>query len=170
MESQKFLIEKLKDLFNCYSYLEIKYEYKNVIDTHVVEIKPIHCFESDRPYKIKQIEIQQVFEEEFPYEQLIFITENILVKVNNPILELGVSNVLVFDDLDALHCQSMYRVNEGVMYESSSYLIETTTSKLDEVELVDVYYHPPIQQKTNSSIKKDSEIISESFFLINFAL
>lgn len=90
MESILFVEEKLRNLFSKHEYLEIRYEYKALLNTHIVEIKPVHCFEKDRVFAVKQMEIEMEFREAFPFEEILFITENILIQIQKPILELGV--------------------------------------------------------------------------------
>jgi hypothetical protein len=95
MDSIQFLKDKLSDLHNKFLYLEIRYEYRESIDAHIIEVKPIHCFEKDTPYKYEQINIQKAFKELFPYEEILFMTENILFQIEDPILTLGTSTMEV---------------------------------------------------------------------------
>lgn len=91
MESITYLKEKLIELHNCCLFLEIKYEYKSYINTHVIDVRPIHSFNSDEKYINEQLNLEKEFELLFPYEDILFITENELVSIKDPILKLGVS-------------------------------------------------------------------------------
>lgn len=102
MDSINFIKEKLYYLYELFPYLEIQYEYNYKINTHVIEVKPIHCFNSDKKYADFQIDFEAEFEENFPYEDILFMTENILIQISDPILKLGSSNnILVYEDVSA---------------------------------------------------------------------
>jgi len=92
IEAINFLKEELASLYNAHKYLEIRYEFDSLIDTHIIEVKPAHCFEKDRVFADRQIELEEKFRLLFPNEDILFITENILIKLENPLLELGVCN------------------------------------------------------------------------------
>ncbi|QBZ98255.1 hypothetical protein [Flavobacterium sangjuense] len=98
-EATNFLKEELFALYNTHKYLEIRYEFDSIIDTHIIEVKPVHCFEKDRQFADKQIVLEEKFRNLFPQEDILFITENILIKVENPILELGVSNHVLVGEI-----------------------------------------------------------------------
>jgi len=92
MGSTDFLVKELKKIYSSLSYLEIRYEFRNNIKTHLIEVKPIHCFEKDRNYIFSQIDLEGRFEQLFPLEEILFMTDNVLIKIENPILELGTSS------------------------------------------------------------------------------
>lgn len=168
-ESIKFLEKSLSELYDKFSYLEIKYEYRPLIDAHIVEVKPIHCFESDRPYKLEQINIQKAFKELFPYEDLLFMTESILFEINDPILSLGVSNITVDNSeslvtielepmtLDYMQCI----VPESEPIEFSEYIIPIPLTELKKKKSKFDFL--------DKLIKKDPELNTGSFFFINIA-
>ncbi|TYQ00421.1 hypothetical protein C7447_1011035 [Tenacibaculum adriaticum] len=92
MKSIYFLKNKLEELYNELSYLEIKYEYRDYINTHIIEVKPIESFSNDKKYVVKQIGLEDIFEETFPDEEILFISDNVLISIENPILELSALN------------------------------------------------------------------------------
>lgn len=92
MKSIEYLKDKLRGLHDSCSYLEIKYEYRNYINTHIIEVKPSYCFEDDKQYAIGQISLENEFEELFPDEEILFITENELISVEEPILKIGIAS------------------------------------------------------------------------------
>lgn len=145
-----FLKEKLNALYSEHSHLEIRYEYKNIINTHVIEVKPIHCFNSDRPYILKQIEVEDAFENAFFGEDIIFITEGSLIKVNNPILSLGVSTITV--DLSQFKQQKVSIVVAQTSLTDDSYIVYQ-----------DCDFFAPPDNKNNISSIKDSGVKLESF-------
>ncbi len=90
MESIEFLKSKLIELSKTLSYLEIKYEYRSYIHTHIVEVNPVDCFNKDKDYIDYQISLEDDFENLYPNEEILFVTSNELITVDNPIIELGI--------------------------------------------------------------------------------
>jgi hypothetical protein len=91
MESIDFLKSKLEELYKALPYLEIRYEHRLSINTHIIEIHPIHCFEKDKDYIDFQIFLENEFENLFIEEEILFITSNELISIQNPIAEFGAS-------------------------------------------------------------------------------
>ncbi|MGH1387517.1 hypothetical protein [Kordia sp.] len=88
MESIKYLKEKLQELHNNCNYVGIKYEYKSVINTHVIDIQPKIIFENDENYVLSQISLEDEFEELFPEEEILFISKDNLISINESIFEI----------------------------------------------------------------------------------
>ncbi|QEE49595.1 hypothetical protein FUA48_08375 [Flavobacterium alkalisoli] len=194
MESIEFLKKQLNNIYESLPYLEIKYEYKLKINTHIIEVKPIHCYEKDSQYIRQQIVLEELFENMFPDEEILFMSENILIGIDNPILELGTSKVLGKvpvleyevvgeDEKDAqnfdfeqllIHISHMDTNNEHFFYcvpkptiidESTNYfeIAEDKSFWTKSIGFIREHFKP---KKDNHKQKKDSEYISESFFLI----
>ena len=169
MNSIDFLKEKLTTLHNAHPYLEIKYEYVNYINTHIVEVKPIHCFESDKLYISQQIKLEDMFEEIYPNEEIVFITENILIQIENPLLKLGISDISVDENItEFFKCQPIYEfldsglsINEVILDPTNTYNSNKTWQNS--------YFKPPLIINKAEN-KKDSKNCFESFFLFNIAL
>ncbi|MBJ2174057.1 hypothetical protein JBL43_07405 [Aureibaculum sp. A20] len=156
MESIDFLKEKLELLHDICPYLEIKYEYRSYINTHIIEVKPIHCFEKDIEYVNGQILLEDDFEESFPDEEILFITDNELISVENPILELGILQDDCEYDLITPPVIAEYSMNNSILYGVDStmpYEFEIPIAKHNH------WWNRPFKNK------KDSEQYSESFFL-----
>jgi len=147
-----FLREKLTELYKQHSHLEIRYEYKSIINTHIVEVKPVHCFNSDRHYILKQIEIEDAFENTFYGEDIVFITEDSLVNVSNPIFSLGVSTINV--DFSEFEQQKVSFVVGKSSLACDAYIIPQD---------FDVFIAPPDTKNDISNIIKDSGAKLESF-------
>lgn len=87
IDSVKFLEEKLKELFLRFPKSNIRYEYRSNRNSHLIEITPLSFYNNDR-YKIVETEIEDEFENKFPSESVIFISENSLNKISCPHFEL----------------------------------------------------------------------------------
>jgi len=156
-ESIIYLKEKLSLLFEEYSYLEIRYEYKTTINSHIIEVKPVHCFNSDKKYIVEQIEIENAFEDNFYGEEIVFVTEDSLVKIVNPILSLGVTTINV--DLSQFIKQKVVISTPKLCFDNSCYAIS-------ESNIFEVLNEPPADKITTNNKPQDSNILSESFLFI----
>ncbi|MFK5878720.1 MAG: hypothetical protein QM478_04395 [Flavobacteriaceae bacterium] len=156
MKSIDYLKENLKNLHNSCSYLEIKYEYRDYMNTHIIEVKPVHCFSKDEKYAEGQVLLEEKFEELFPEEELLFITKNELISVENPILILGILEEEIECELVSPSIQIDYGLDELI-----SYVVESKIDKEYEFPV------PPDRPwwKSSRKNKKDFEHNSKSFFL-----
>ncbi len=154
-ESIKYLRDKLTKLFVAHPYLEIRYEYKNIVNSHIIEVKPIHCFNSDRQYILKQIEIENAFEDNFYGEEIVFITEDSLVKIVTPILSLGVTSINV--NLSKFVQQKTIAATPKICFEQTCVVMPYD-------DFFQVACDPPTKyENINNSEPKDSKLLSESF-------
>ena len=191
MESNKFIINKLREIYSLLSYLEIRYEYRNDISTHIIEVKPLHCFDKDKSYIAKQIALEEEFETEFPNEEILFMTENVLIQIENPILELGTSFIelnsaelidgnyriekesLSFDLKELFGILTKVNVSDApYFYIQCSQMSDRTKDNKDsyKVALPNMDYlceaknHYGIPKNVNETTKKDSETNQSLFF------
>lgn len=93
MNQVEFIKYKLQSLNNICPYLNIKYEYRVYTDTHIIDIRPQYFFEVDKLYILQQLEIESEFEEKYPYDNIMFISEDSLTRIDNPIFELSAINL-----------------------------------------------------------------------------
>ncbi len=186
MDSKNFIISNLKELYKSHSYLEIKYEFRDNITTHIIEVKPVHCYDKDKEYILKQIDLEEEFEQLFPYEEILFMTENILIQIENPILELGTSLIeqiseeiigtnsdieLTFDFVEFFSALSSVNINVAPNYYVRCSQTESQNFKSKELDSSNFYICSPppnssIVKSKKNNIKKDSEIKQSLFFLL----
>ncbi len=84
--SYKFIEKQIKMLFDFFPKANIRYEFRESRNIHLVEITPLHYYNSDK-YKYKETEIEDEFESLFPSENIIFISEDSLNKIVEPNIE-----------------------------------------------------------------------------------
>jgi len=84
MDSINLIKDELEVLSSLIEGIEIRYEFKRSISTHLIEVKPIDLFNSNKLYIEKEIELEEKFSELFPNEDLVFVTEDSLSKIENP--------------------------------------------------------------------------------------
>lgn len=88
MNSIELLKSELQELFSLIDGIEIRYEFKKSTFTHIVEVKPLDLFSSNSLYIEKEIELEEKFSELFPNEDLVFVSENSLSKIEQADLTL----------------------------------------------------------------------------------
>jgi hypothetical protein len=88
MKSKKFIQKRLKELFDKFNNIKIQYEYNANTATHIIEINPINFFKNEN-YIILEAELEEKFENLFPDQSIIFISENSLSKIKNAEFKLG---------------------------------------------------------------------------------
>lgn len=94
MKSIDFIISKIEMLIEKFPSIQIKYEFEENEDTHIIEISPLSLFEFNEDLKKIEKDIYLEFFKLFPFEGLYFIDENSLYPITNPsIVKKGVENL-----------------------------------------------------------------------------
>lgn len=89
MNSQEFIIDKLRNLSYKYSDLKIRYEFRANTLSHIVEILPVTFFETKLEFIVDEVELEKEFEQAYPLESIVFVSENSLTEIRRVDLELG---------------------------------------------------------------------------------
>ena len=87
LTSIDFIIKELKSLHNKFTNSNIRYEFCNSSNTHLVEVTPFEFYNSET-YMEAELGFEDLFLDKFPNEDLVFISEQSLSKISNPIFEL----------------------------------------------------------------------------------
>ena len=88
MHSVDLITRELNDISNTIEGIEIRYEFDKLNLIHLVEVKPLNLFENNSIYLEREIQLEDKFFELFPKENLVFISEDSLSKIENPDLVL----------------------------------------------------------------------------------
>ena len=89
MNSQEFIIDKLRNLSYKYSDLKIRYEFRANTLSHIVEILPVTFFETKLEFIVDEVELEKEFEQAYPLENIVFVSENSLTEIRRVDLEMG---------------------------------------------------------------------------------
>ncbi len=89
MNSQEFIIDKLRNLSYRYSDLKIRYEFRANTLSHIIEILPLSFFETKLEFIGDEVELEKEFEQTYPLENIVFVSENSLTEIRKEDLELG---------------------------------------------------------------------------------
>lgn len=87
LTSIDFIIRELKSLHNKFTNSNIRYEFCKSSNTHLVEVTPFEFYNSET-YMEAELDFEDLFSENFPNEDLVFISEQSLSKISNPIFEI----------------------------------------------------------------------------------
>lgn len=89
MNSQEFIIDKLRNLSYKYSDLKIRYEFRANTLSHIIEILPVTFFKTKLEFIVDEVELEKEFEQAYPIENIVFVSENSLTEIRRVDLELG---------------------------------------------------------------------------------
>ena len=84
MQSVEFIKDSLNEIRNLVPELIFKYKYNEFNNTHIVEVEPIECFEENLDYIKVEASLSIDFDKLFYPENLLFISENSLSKIDTP--------------------------------------------------------------------------------------
>jgi len=87
LTSIDFIIKELKSLHNKFRNSNIRYEFCKSTNTHLVEVTPIEFYNSET-YMEAELDLEDLFFENYSNEDLIFISEQSLSKITDPIFEI----------------------------------------------------------------------------------
>ena len=98
LTSSEFVKSKLFDLYHKAKGVKIRYEHKKNIYTHIIEVLPIELYR-DEEYMTLEIDLIDEFNKLFPKEEILFISENSLNKITQPLLKIGYESELHYSGL-----------------------------------------------------------------------
>ena len=84
MTAENFIKEKLKKLIEKFPDISIRYEKNKNTGSHLIEILPLHFFNSNVDYMKEEWDIGEEFENNYPEEDILFISEESLVEIKKP--------------------------------------------------------------------------------------
>lgn len=87
MNSIDFLSNCLEILHDKFSSCNIRYEFVPNTKVHLIEVTPVD-FYNDELYINEELILEEEFENLYPDEEIVFISENSLNKIQDPLLEL----------------------------------------------------------------------------------
>jgi hypothetical protein len=122
MTAKEYIYKNLQKLANLFNNLTFTYEYKEILQTHVVEVKPEFEFSLNDDYIDAEIDLTSEFDELFYPESILFISENSLTTITevekvfkfnqftNKTEMIRMSNDLVFSDFLSYDSSEHYSI------------------------------------------------------------
>jgi hypothetical protein len=83
MDSFLYLKEKLSRLIVAIPYIRVRYSFDSEFQNHIVEIKPSEVYRDDVAFAENESSLCLDFSDKFPYESIIFISEDDSVKIDS---------------------------------------------------------------------------------------
>lgn len=122
MTAKEYIYKNLQKLANLFTNLTFTYEYKEISQTHVVEVKPEFEFSLNDDYIDAEIDLTSEFDELFYPESILFISKNSLTTITevekvfkfnqftNKTEMIRMSNDLVFSDFLSYDSSEHYSI------------------------------------------------------------
>ncbi len=85
MRAQDFIIGRLQSLIDNFPQMRVRYEFDGFTSSHFIEVLPSSEFKENHKYSKYETNLIIDFIAEFPNEDIVFITENDLIEINNPL-------------------------------------------------------------------------------------
>ncbi|WP_299576675.1 hypothetical protein [uncultured Sunxiuqinia sp.] len=89
MKEKEFIIKRLTEINNQVKGINIRYEYSEAEDAHLIEITPLSEYNSNELYINLERQLMFDFNEMFFPATILFLTEDSLIKINQAQLELS---------------------------------------------------------------------------------
>ena len=89
MTAKDFIKNRLTKLWNRFPTVQFQYEFKTHTLTHVIEVIPLSIFEKNEGYMMLESDFEFEFEQLFPLEQILFVSEGSLTEIKNADFQLG---------------------------------------------------------------------------------
>ena len=83
-EVSSFIIDNLKKIHALLKSVSLKYEYDKYSMMHIVEVMPLETYEKKESYINQEIDLTNQLADKYPTEEILFVSEDSLTKVNVP--------------------------------------------------------------------------------------
>jgi hypothetical protein len=93
MTAKDYIREELTRIWNCFPEIQFRYEFKILTRTHVVEVNPLSFFKENREYLRMESDFEYEFEQMFPEDEILFISEGSLTEIRNAEFQVGAINL-----------------------------------------------------------------------------
>lgn len=84
MKAKEYIINGLNVLVDKFQNLSFKYKYDKTDDTHIISVEPLKEFAENKDYLIAESDFVYYFEKKFIEDNILFVSENSLIKIDNP--------------------------------------------------------------------------------------
>lgn len=92
--------------------VKIAYEYRNASNTHIVEVKPQSVFKDSKKYIDMELELEKDFSQQFPDQELLFISKDSLTEIKSPEIVLNTKFQLDYQ-FSNLRTPGMFKTSES---------------------------------------------------------
>ncbi len=110
MKAIEFIKKELHNIHNLLPFVKMKYEYDTISLTHIVEVTPLSVYKDDKRYEDLELKLMDAFIDHYPDEDILFVSEESLIRVENPIFELNSLKVSM-DSKEPLSTEFIFSYN-----------------------------------------------------------
>ena len=108
MNPKEYVSEKLNILFSKFGWIQIRYENRKSTNSHIIEITPLSFFEENEDFMIEEERFEKEFESLYPGENIVFISEKSLTKIDKTDLAFGIVPFVFDNTLDSIEVKVTY--------------------------------------------------------------
>ncbi len=98
MTSKEFVTTKLNGLVDVYPSLTFKYKFLSNENIHLIEVIPFSEYSNNRDYLASEGSVVYEFENTFLQEEILFVSEDSITRVEIPDSIISKNNVSIFMD------------------------------------------------------------------------
>lgn len=84
MSPKDFIITRLNELRNFFPELSFKYKFNQHTSTHIIDVRPIECFSTNKDYIKYEADLSYEFDNLFYPETILSISEGSLTEIKDP--------------------------------------------------------------------------------------
>jgi len=84
MKARDFIENRLQELIEKFPQMRVSYEFDILSNSHFIEVLPSEEFKTNSEYSKFETNLIVDFISTYPNEDIVFLTENDLIEVNNP--------------------------------------------------------------------------------------
>jgi hypothetical protein len=85
MNSTEFIKEIINNLVELFPSIKCTYQYDASSYTHFIEVVPNKVYHSEKEYANEETKATLAFIDKYPHESICFITDDSIIKLDNPI-------------------------------------------------------------------------------------
>lgn len=124
-ESQQYVIKKLNELFSSIQGIKIRYEFRDYLSAHLIEVLPCKVFEDDHDYLLAEMSFQDGFEKRFgTNEEILFISSDSLNEIKESQYSLGYEVIEIIEKTPVFtHSYRTFGLGLEVNQEDTSYAL-----------------------------------------------
>lgn len=84
MSPKDFIKARLNEIRNIFPELSFKYKFNSNTSTHIVDVRPLNCYQKNQDYIKYEAEFGFEFDNRFYPETVLFVSEDSLTQIDNP--------------------------------------------------------------------------------------
>lgn len=114
----RYIQDKLHDLFVQINGVKLRYEYREISDTHIIEVLPSEVYNQNEDYLAFETSFENEFQLLFPDQNIMFVSEDSLTEIKKPDIKLGhevvqVEQIKTITNIKATNVTSSNTINSN---------------------------------------------------------